>query len=91
MEILNLSKFVSYSPMPQSNVQKVRIIEITEHPQAFNEQILCMDGELLFRRCLIKQEFESWKTSEKIIFQKKDIKLNWKKEDKKFDFQQTLE
>lgn len=92
MEITKLSKFVMYNPVAPSNTQKRRIVEIAEYPNAFNEQLICMDGEILFRRCVIKKDFESWKTSEKIIFQKQNIKNNWKEENiNKFLFQQTIE
>lgn len=73
MEIKKMSKLVAYDPRPESDTQKLRIIQIAEHNGAFNEQLLCMDGETCFRRILTKKDFKNWKTSEKFLFQRNRI------------------
>ena len=73
MEIKKLSKLVAYDPQPESDTQKLRIIQIAEYNKAFNEQLLCMDGEICFKRILIEEDFKNWKTSEKVLFQRNRI------------------
>lgn len=68
-----MSKLVAYDPRPESDIQKLRIIQIIEHNGAFNEQLLCMDGEICFKQILIEEDFKNWKTSEKVLFQRNRI------------------
>lgn len=69
-KIPEITKFTAYNPLPPSNTQKIRIIKILEH-NAYNEQLLCMDGEVCFKRTIIKQKFENWEKAEKILFKRK--------------------
>ena len=68
-KIPEITKFAAYNTLPPTNIQKLRIIKILEH-NAYNEQICYMDGEVCFRRTIIKNEFEKWKNAEKILFQR---------------------
>lgn len=71
-DLLHISQYDAYKSISPSNKQILRLIVLKER-KVIHQQILYMDGEVMFKRTITEKHFKNFKNDQIILFEKAKI------------------